>query len=44
MTNKELEKVLVKLDATLALMEDIYLLLAKEVVDMEVEDAPSDSL
>lgn len=45
MTGKDLEKILVKLDALLALMEDVYLLLAHEATKAEVEgDAPSDSL
>ena len=45
MTNKELEKMLIKLDAVLSLMQDIYEVLAKEAIRVEVEeDAPSDSL
>jgi hypothetical protein len=45
MTNKELEKMLIKLDAVLSLMQDIYEVLAEEATRVEVEeDAPSDSL
>lgn len=44
MTDKELGKILIKLDAVLSLMQDIYEILAEEATKVEVEDADSNSL
>ncbi len=44
MTGKEFNGLLVKLDAVLNLMQDIYEVLAEEATRVEVTDAPSDSL
>lgn len=44
MTERQLTSILIKLDGVLALMQDIYEILAEEATKVEVTDAISDSL